>query len=76
MKLTRQVNLRLPEDVLALFENSAASCHMTLTTWFTALGLEASGHGELRRHLARVARAPRHRKKVVKKAPKKRPKNA
>ncbi len=60
----RQVNFRCPEDLYALFESKAKESGLSFTTWWIALGLEASGHGELRKQLERVAaRRPGPKKK-------------
>lgn len=63
MSRTRQVNFRCPEHLYELFEHAARAANVSMTTWFLVIGVEATGHSELRKHLERVARAPKPTKK-------------
>lgn len=66
MKRNRQINFRCPEEIAELFEGSAKSAGVSLTTWLILLGLEASGHGELRRQFERLEQHPVRKKKAAK----------
>lgn len=51
---TRQRNFRVSEEVSQIFETAARAAHMSLSTWLTAVGLQAAGHTELADQLRRV----------------------
>lgn len=61
MSRSRQINFRCPEDVADLFDGAAKDARLSLTTWLIVVGLEAAGHGELRRQFERLSKAPRRR---------------